>query len=186
MRARRGAPATANFFGPPDVFRIAVSTLRCLAHSAIVKGMRIFIGADHNGFAMKQELASALRRAGYDVVDEGDKALRPDDDFPQFAERVVRAMQASGGHEDRGVLICGSGQGMCMAANRFRGIRASLVWAVEEAHAARNDDDSNVLCLPARSISTAEAVRIAEAWLRTPFAGATRYKRRIKALDDLG
>lgn len=148
--------------------------------------MKIFIGADHNGFALKHDLIERLKRAGYDVVDKGDEILRPDDDFPQFAERVVRAMQANGDEQDRGLLICGSGQGMCMAANRFKGIRASLIWNVHEAHAARNDDDSNVLCLPARSVSAEEALHIALAWLQTPFAGATRYKRRIQELDNLG
>jgi ribose 5-phosphate isomerase B len=148
--------------------------------------MKIFLGADHNGFELKKALLDVLQRSGYDASDEGDNKLDPSDDFPQFAERVVRAMQASGDQEARGILICGSGQGMCMAANRFKGIRASLVWEVAEAHAARNDDDSNVLCLPARSIKTDEAIRIAEAWLMTPFAGATRFKRRIRELDNLG
>lgn len=148
--------------------------------------MKIFVGADHNGFEMKRELVEALVKAGYDVVDEGDKMMKPDDDFPVFAARVVHAMRASTDTEPRGILICGSGQGMCMAANRFKGIRASLIWEVAEAHAARNDDDSNVLCLPARSINTQEAVRITEAWLATPFAAAARFKRRIKELDQLG
>jgi len=148
--------------------------------------MKIYIGADHNGFDMKANLAEALIKAGYTVIDEGDQKLQPDDDFPQFAERTIRAMQASSDHDARGILICGSGQGMCMAANRFKGIRASLIWNTQEAHAARNDDDSNVLCLPARSISEAEAVKIAEAWLETPFAGAARFKRRIHQLDQLG
>ena len=148
--------------------------------------MKIYIGADHNGFDMKATLAEALTKAGYTIIDEGDAKLQPEDDFPQFAERTVRAMQASDDHEARGILICGSGQGMCMAANRFKGIRASLIWNTHEAHAARNDDDSNVLCLPARSISDAEAVQIAEAWLETPFAGAARFKRRIHQLDQLG
>lgn len=148
--------------------------------------MKIFLGADHNGFELKKTLLEVLRRSGHDVADEGDTKLDPADDFPQFAERVVRAMQASGDNEARGILICGSGQGMCMAANRFKGIRASLVWDVAEAHAARNDDDSNVLCLPARSITTDEAIRITEAWLMTPFAGASRFKRRIRELDNLG
>jgi ribose 5-phosphate isomerase B len=148
--------------------------------------MKIFVGADHNGFDMKQGLLEALRRAGYDVVDEGDEQRDSQDDFPQFAERVVRAMQADADSEARGILICGSGQGMCMAANRFKGIRASLVWEVGEAHAARNDDDSNVLCLPARSLDVSTAVSIAEAWLATPFAGAARFKRRIHELDNLG
>jgi ribose 5-phosphate isomerase B len=148
--------------------------------------MKIYIGADHNGFEMKAKLLEELTRAGYAVVDEGDTALKPEDDFPQFAERTVRAMQASTDKDPRGILICGSGQGMCMAANRFKGIRASLIWNVHEAHAARNDDDSNVLCLPARSISVQEAVKIAESWLETPFAGAARFKRRIHELDQLG
>lgn len=147
--------------------------------------MQLFIGADHNGFAMKAGLATALRAAGYDVFDEGDVQLDPADDFPQFAAHVVQAMQASKDTDARGILICGSGQGMCMAANRFKGIRASLVWDVAEAHASRNDDDSNVLCLPARFVDTQAAVKIAEAWLATPFAGAPRFKRRIKEMDDL-
>jgi len=152
----------------------------------IIRRMKIYIGADHNGFDMKANLAKVLTKAGYTVIDEGDQKLQPDDDFPQFAERTIRAMQASSDHDAKGILICGSGQGMCMAANRFRGIRASLIWNTEEARAARNDDDSNVLCLPARSISEAEAVKIAEAWLETPFAGAARFKRRIHQLDQLG
>lgn len=148
--------------------------------------MKVYIGADHNGFDMKEKLMQELVLAGYQVVDEGDRELNPDDDFPQFAERVVKAMKASDDPDPRGILICGSGQGMCMAANRFKGIRASLVWDVHEAHAARNDDDSNVLCLPARSITPTEGVKVAEAWLATPFAGAARFKRRIKELDTLG
>lgn len=147
--------------------------------------MKIFLGADHNGFAMKAALAEALRKDGHEVIDEGDRDLNPDDDFPQFAEATVRAMQAAGGEHDRGILICGSGQGMCMAANRFKGIRASLCWDEEEARAARNDDDSNILCLPARSIDAAKALAITEAWLATPFAAAPRFKRRIAQLDQL-
>ena len=144
------------------------------------------MGADHNGFAMKGELLKALGQAGYEVVDAGDAELKPDDDFPQFAERAVRLMQATKDSDVRAILICGSGQGMCIAANRFKGVRASLVWNVHEAHAARNDDDSNVLCLPARSIDTKQAIQIAEAWLETPFAGAARFRRRIHELDQLG
>lgn len=146
----------------------------------------IYIGADHNGFAMKVALSAALQKSGYTVIDEGDDILQPEDDFPQFASKVVVAMKADGDVNARGILICGSGQGMCMAANRHKGIRASLIWNVHEAHAARNDDDSNVLCLPARSISNEEAAAIAEAWLQTSFAGAPRFKRRIAELDQLG
>jgi ribose 5-phosphate isomerase B len=97
----------------------------------------------------------------------------------------VLAMKASDDTDPRGILICGSGQGMCIAANRYKGIRACLINDLEEARAARNDDDCNVLCLPARYISTEEAIKLAEAWLETPFAGAPRFIRRIKELDKL-
>ncbi len=148
--------------------------------------MKLYIGADHNGFDMKQKLLAELARAGYDVTDAGDQTRNPDDDFPQFASRAIAQLRASDDPEAKAILICGSGQGMCMAANRYKGIRASLVWDIEEAHASRNDDDSNVLCLPARYMTIPKGITIAEAWLSTPFAGAPRFKRRIKELDDLG
>lgn len=148
--------------------------------------MKIYIGADHNGFALKQELINALIAGGYSVVDKGDVELQPEDDFPQFAARVVSAIKASEDPEPLGILICGSGQGMCIAANRYKGIRASLVWNTEEARSSRNDDDCNVLCLAARYIEPGEAIRLAELWLATPFSGAARFKRRIKELDKLG
>ena len=147
--------------------------------------MKIYIGADHNGFEMKARLLEELTRGGYEVIDEGDKKLKPDDDYPQFASRVVMAMKASDDPEPMGILICGSGQGMCIAANRFKGIRACLIENLEEARASRNDDDSNVLCLPARYMDIPKAVSLAEAWLSTPFAAAPRFKRRIKEIDQL-
>jgi len=147
--------------------------------------VKIFLGADHNGFEYKNRLKQLLEQAGHDVVDSGDLTLNPDDDFPQFAGKVVSELLASPSPDARGILICGSGQGMCMAANRFKGIRASLCWNLDEARAARNDDDSNVLCLSARYLSLDEAQAIVNAWLSTPFAGAARFKRRIKELDEL-
>lgn len=148
--------------------------------------MKVYIGADHNGFDLKATLMRVLSDRDITVIDKGDGQRKPDDDFPQFAEQVVRAMQSSDDKDARGILICGSGQGMCMAANRFKGIRASIVWNMPEARASRNDDDSNVLCLPARYIDQDEAVKLTELWLQTPFAGAPRFQRRIHELDDLG
>lgn len=148
--------------------------------------MKVFIGSDHNGFAYKQELADFLRRSGYEVVDEGDIRLDPQDDFPQFAAKVVNDLLASKDPGARGILVCGSGQGMCMAANRFKGIRASLCWNVAEARAARNDDDSNVLCISSRYTNLLDAQAIVTVWLTTPFAAADRFVRRIKELDQLG
>jgi ribose 5-phosphate isomerase B len=148
--------------------------------------MKIFMGADHNGYVLKAKLTDRLRKAGYDIVDAGNDHIQLDDDFPQFAEATIRDLLASDDPNSRAILICGSGQGMCMAANRFKGIRASLVWDPMEARAARNDDDSNVLCLPSRFVSEEEAAAIAEVWLSVPFAGATRFKRRLQELDRLG
>lgn len=148
--------------------------------------MRIYLAADHNGFDLKHYLYDILLRSGYEVIDAGDLERDQNDDFPQFAGRAVTALLADDDREAKGILICGSGQGMCMAANRFKGIRASLCWNLSEARAARNDDDSNVLCLSARSLDNDKAKAIVTTWLSTPFAGATRFKRRLQELDQLG
>lgn len=146
--------------------------------------MKIFIGADHNGFEYKSQLIKALQLAGHEISDEGDQALDADDDYPQFAAKVVTALLANG-DDARGILICGSGQGMCIAANRFKGIRAALCWNQNEARAARNDDDANILCLSSRYTSLDEAGSIVATFLSTPFAGAARFSRRIQQLDEL-
>jgi ribose 5-phosphate isomerase B len=148
--------------------------------------MRIFIGADHNGYEYKGQLAKALELAGHEVIDEGDLSIDPNDDFPQFASKVVNELLAANDPEARGILVCGSGQGMCMAANRFKGIRAALCWNINEARASRNDDDANVLCLSSRYLSLEEAGAIMATFLSTPFAGAPRFTRRIQQLDQLG
>lgn len=148
--------------------------------------MKIYLGADHAGFALKQQIADFLKRSGHEVVDAGDVSLQPEDDFPQFASQVVSAMLSSGDTEPRGILICGSGQGMCIAANRFKGIRACLCHDMQEARIARNDDDCNVLCLSGRQLHAKEAEPIIFTWLSTAFAGASRFKRRIAELDQLG
>jgi ribose 5-phosphate isomerase B len=147
--------------------------------------MKIYLGADHNGFELKAKLKSFLERCGYEVADEGDIALHPEDDFPQFASRVCTKL-LNDNSDARGILICGSGQGMCMAANRFKGIRASLCWNASEARSSRNDDNSNVLCLSSSSLSETETERVVQTWLNTPFAGAPRFKRRLQELDRIG
>lgn len=148
--------------------------------------MKIFIGADHNGFDLKGKVVDYLRRAGHEVIDEGDAAKNPDDDFPVFAQAVVAGMQSSGDESARGILICGSGQGMVMAANRFRGIRAGLGWSEKAARDTRNDEDSNVLALPAEILNKERSwQKVIDTWIKTPFAGAARYKRRNRQLDEL-
>jgi ribose 5-phosphate isomerase B len=147
--------------------------------------MKIYIGADHNGYDLKQRVNDYLTGLGHDVVDEGDERLDPDDDFTVFAGRVVSALKSDSDHSARGILICGSGQGMMIAANRHKGIRAGLGWSVESAQSIRNDEDSNVLALPAEVLTSEKRWKtIIDTWLSTPFAGASRYKRRIKQLDS--
>lgn len=148
--------------------------------------MKIYIGADHNGFDYKQELSALLKKAGHQVFDAGDAERKPEDDFPQFAGSVATQIKADSDPDAKGILICGSGQGMVMAANRFKGIRASLVWNIAEAKSARNDDDSNVLCLSSKYTALEDAEAIIQVWLNTPFAGAARFKRRLEELDQLG
>jgi len=146
--------------------------------------MTIYIGADHNGFAYKTTIKSFLEKSGHNVVDVGG-VQNPDDDFPVFAKNAVTKLLTDTKHDSRAILVCGSGQGMAMAANRFKGIRAALCWNLNEARSARNDDDSNVLCLSAQNTSAEDAEAIVSTWLATSFAGASRFKRRLKQLDEL-
>lgn len=147
--------------------------------------MKIYLGADHQGFAMKEKVFAYLAKQGYDVEDVGDKELDPDDDFPEFAQ--MAALKVLGEDDARAILICGGGQGMCIAANRFRGIRASVIWDAYEAKMTRNDNDSNVLCLPSRVLADNETLwkDIIDTWLKTPYADAPRYKRRNAQIDEL-
>lgn len=147
--------------------------------------MKIYIGTDHKGYQMRNALVEHLKNAGYEIADEGDREIDPNDDFPVFAARVVNAMRSSEDTDPRGILLCGSGQGMCMTANRFKGIRAALLYDKESARSSRNDDDSNIACIPAKMLQTKEAIEVIDTWLRTPFAGSARFVRRIKEMDEL-
>ncbi|HSX46671.1 MAG TPA: RpiB/LacA/LacB family sugar-phosphate isomerase [Patescibacteria group bacterium] len=147
--------------------------------------MKIFVAADHQGFYLRNALVAYLKRAGYDVQDDGDTKLDPEDDFPIFAAKVVQDMQASGDPDARGILICGSGQGMCIAANRFKGVRACMGYDRESVRSSRNDDDVNILCLAASIIEKDESNVLVETFLNTPFSHVGRYQRRIKEIDEL-
>ena len=150
--------------------------------------MKIYLGADHQGFHLKEEVFAYLAKHGYDVEDEGGTVLDPADDFPVFAQAVALKVLGSDDKDPRGILICGGGQGVAMAANRFKGIRASVIWDAFEAKMTRYDNDSNILCLPARVVGAddAEWKGILETWLNTEFADAVRFRRRNAELDELG
>lgn len=150
--------------------------------------MKIYLGADHQGFHLKEKLFAYLAKQNYDVEDVGDSELDPSDDFPQFAQlAALKVLGDDEKNDPRAILICGGGQGMAMAANRFRGIRAAVIWDSYEAKMTRNDNDCNVLCLPARVLDDdAELWKdVVTTWLETSYAAAPRYKRRNAELDEL-
>lgn len=136
---------------------------------------------------MKEAVRAYLKARGHDVEDVSGKELDPNDDFPEFAHAAAHKVLSDPSHHARAILICGGGQGMSMAANRFRGIRASVIWDAFEAKMTRNDNDSNVLCLPSRVLANDEAEwkDIIDTWLTTPFADAARYKRRNAQIDEV-
>lgn len=149
--------------------------------------MKIYLGADHNGFHLKEKIFAYLSKRGHDIEDVSEGALDPSDDFPEFAQMAALKIMGDESGDARAILLCGNGQGMAMAANRFRGIRASVIWDEDEAKMTRNDNDSNVLCLPSRLFDKddVEWKLILETWLETPFAAAPRFKRRNAQMDEV-
>ena len=151
--------------------------------------MKIYLGSDHNGYHLKEKVFAYLAKRTIAVEDVSGKELDPDDDFPEFAQVAALKVIGDEDKDPRAILLCGGGQGMAIAANRFRGIRASVIWDAEEARMTRNDNDSNVLCLPARVLDMEDDrvwQDIIDTWLHTPFASAPRYKRRNAQIDEVG
>jgi ribose 5-phosphate isomerase B len=141
----------------------------------------VALGADHAGFALKEDLKAWLVARGHAVLDFGTHG--PESvDYPDYAGRVAAAVEA--GRAARGVLVCGTGIGMAMAANKVPGVRAAVCLDVEMARASREHNDANVLALGARLTGRARALEILEVWLTTPFAGG-RHARRVEKLMAL-
>lgn len=140
--------------------------------------MKIAIGGDHAGFAYKQEIITLLTQAGYDVKDFGpfsDASV----DYPDFAHPLANAVEQ--GEANFGILICGSGNGVAITANKHQGIRAALCWLDELGALARQHNNANVLCLPARFISLDLAKQITQTFLNTPFEGG-RHENRVQKI----
>lgn len=143
----------------------------------------LVIGADHAGFALKEFLKRRLIRAGEDVVDVGSHTLKKTDDYPVIAlELAKRVRRTTGG---RGLLICGSGVGMAMVANKVAGIRAANAWEAKVALRSRQEEDANVLVLPADFMSRVNAEKILTLWLATPFKRLPRYRRRLGEVQHI-
>ncbi len=141
------------------------------------------MGADHGGFALKEELGSWLTGLGHEVVDAGAFSLDPLDDYPEFSEAVGKSV--ADGAVDRGVLICGSGVGACIAANKIRGVRACLCHDVYSAHQGVEHDDMNVICLGARVIAGELARDLLTAFLVAEFRHEERFVRRLEKVAEL-
>ena len=147
--------------------------------------MRIAVAADHAGFELKNQLAEDIRKQGHEVVDLGACEYDASDDYPDFAAKLARAVQA--GTAERGVLICGSGVGASIAANKIKGVRAGLCHDTYSAHQGVEHDDMNVLVLGSRIIGVELAREALSAFLRARFSGEERHQRRldkVKALES--
>ncbi|MEX0748718.1 MAG: RpiB/LacA/LacB family sugar-phosphate isomerase [Candidatus Saccharimonadales bacterium] len=147
--------------------------------------MIIFLAADHAGFELKLKLSEHLVHQGYEVEDIGPYTLDKEDDYPNYAYALTTKILGSEDSDARGILLCGSGQGMAMAANRVAGIRAALAWNEDIAALAREHEDSNVLALPARFIDSIQAFAITDTWLKTKFSQAPRHLRRLQEIEQL-
>ena len=140
--------------------------------------MRVFLGTDHAGFELKQDLVGRLTAAGHDVADLGAVELDPSDDYPPYCLHVAAGVVSEPG--TLGVVIGGSGNGEQIAANKMPGIRAALAWNVATARLAREHNDANVVAIGARMHSREEAWQIVSTFLSTSFSGDERHIRRIE------
>lgn len=141
---------------------------------------KIFFGADHGGFELKNNLIKGINRAAFQTVDLGPRAYDPEDDFPEYAFGVAEKVSRTKGAI--GVLACRSGAGMAMAANKVRGVRAVECWDVRSAKHARQHNDANVLVLSGDWLRFSKAAQILRAFLTTPFSGKARYIRRNRKI----
>ena len=139
--------------------------------------MRVALAADHGGYSLKNELLARLQ-GQYSILDLGACKYDPDDDYPDFAEAVAKAVAS--GKAERGVLVCGSGVGACIVANKVSGVRACLCHDTYSAHQGVEHDDMNVLCLGARVIGTELAAELAKVFLNARFSKDERHRRRLK------
>lgn len=142
--------------------------------------MRVTIGADHRGFKLKNELKEWLRNQGYEVEDVGPVVYDEGDDYPDFALKVAEKVKDGG----LGIVVCGSGVGMAVAANKVPGIRAGLIHDPALARVARKHDDLNVLALGSDFISADQAKAVVKTWLETKYSGEERHTRRIKKIEE--
>ncbi|HEX7456232.1 MAG TPA: RpiB/LacA/LacB family sugar-phosphate isomerase [Candidatus Nanoarchaeia archaeon] len=151
----------------------------------------IYLASDHAGFELKEKVKKYLQEKGLEIEDLGAHTLDKNDDYPDYGYPVAKKVADSGG-KAKGLLFCGSAEGICIVANKVKGIRAVAVWTTTNAKHSREHNDANVLCLsggktrtPIPGLSTDEAKKIIDIWLMTPFSGVERHKRRIDKIGKI-
>jgi ribose 5-phosphate isomerase B len=145
--------------------------------------LKVALGTDHAGFDLKNQVAMFLEHLGHEVVDMGAYTLDPDDDYPDFAQAVAEAVTE--GRAERGVLVCGSGVGASIAANKVVGVRAAMCHDTYSGHQGVEHDDMNVLCIGARIIGVELAREILSAFLNARFTGEPRHRRRLEKVKAI-
>ena len=145
--------------------------------------MRVGIASDHGGFILKEQIAELMRGAGHEVVDFGAHQLSPGDDYPDYVIPLANAVAT--GKVDRGVVLCGSGVGASICANKVTGVRAGLIHDIFSAHQGVEDDDMNVFSLGGKVIGSALAWELIETFLKARFSGAERHQRRVDKVKAL-
>lgn len=145
--------------------------------------MKIFIAADHNGFELKNEIGAWLKENGYEVEDMGPDEFDKTDDYPDYGLKVAEEV-AKDADNNFGILVCGSGVGMSVVADKVKGVRAALIHDPEIAKVAQKDDDINVLALGALFIDSERSKEVIKVWLDTPFSNEERHIRRVKKITD--
>jgi ribose 5-phosphate isomerase B len=143
----------------------------------------IYIGADHRGFELKEELKRRLMADGLEVEDLGNEKLDPLDDYVDYAKAV--AQMVADDSDSKGVLICGSGVGVDMAANKVRGARSCLVFDAKRAMQSREHEDANIICLASDVLIADDAYEMVKSFIQTPFSGEERHLRRLNKLKEL-
>lgn len=142
----------------------------------------IYLGVDHRGFKLKEKIKKFLAEKEYQFEDMGNFTYDPNDDYTDFAKLVAQKVSEKP-EENKGILICGSGVGVDITANKFYGVRSALADDVETAKQSRAHDDTNVLSLPADEVNFETAKKIITVWLETPFSNGEKYKRRINKIE---
>jgi len=146
--------------------------------------MLIYLGADHRGFNLKERIKSSLHDQGYEYFDAGNAKYDEHDDYPDFAAKVAGKVSIEP-ERDRGILICGSGVGMDVVANKYRDVRSAVALSADQVFDARHDDNVNILSLAADFMTEEDAFKIVKVFLETPFAGEERFKRRVEKISEI-